>query len=45
VEQEQSTDAGDPALDASAKKMRNLNKKVGSIHATPFFPLLTLATV
>jgi translation initiation factor 2A len=37
VEQEPSTDAGDPSLDANAKKVRNLNKKVGSFCAARRF--------
>lgn len=43
VEPEPSTDAGDPALDANAKKVRNLNKKVSPAHTTPI-RLLTLAS-
>lgn len=34
VQPEESADCGDPALDANAKKVRNLNKKVSSTHYT-----------
>lgn len=33
IELEQSTDAGDPALDTNAKKIRNLNKKASGANA------------
>lgn len=36
VQEEPSTDTVDPSLDANAKKVRNLNKKVSSIHTTNF---------
>ena len=34
IQPEQSTDAGDPALDTNAKKVRNLNKKVSPTYTT-----------